>query len=952
MERKEEKKDKSIQEKKEKKSKKVLEKAVNTRITDIIQRGILLQENGLEKLYEQICKEFPDKQPGKRLFSERVKKNIWAKIDKTVQEAVRLKLDSLEGVQRIFPYIPKGLIAERGKYHKGLISGRAVKLKGKALPGIGRIDLSGAIPDFKMPNATFNEPLKIKTADPKNWSIMFLNGSDLGIKYTPDIVGNAVRRALSDADERKDAAVILTNLICMDLKKAGGPAKAMRAQIYGDNINPELVQDPDYKKTVEHILSELPVDKIIYRTPEELLNDLLGGWIKIGTKPAKVTKSGKEEPEYRGPVYIVFGLNEKALITAITYWEIRWWTIKEQARLRGEIKIAKQGLKAAEKDHDDEKIKEWNTSLESLEYQLAITTASAVANQEFQRFFNYAQSVVVQKFESAIPNSKVIGQNTNYIEVNGEKIEIRIPSSSRVTDGLLNDYTSCYAPEVLRGKIVKAAVICHPWAVQFRATGREIDHDGKRDSMKVYVAPIAVDDEFLRQQLDSGYANVHPLLKAVYSPTFQAGVLRLCSTNGTIDADAVPVKALEAYKKYPAVKKNDKNGSSLYTRGPKYIWILNCSDQHWGGRAREFMTDKESGMRVGVAEAVFQMMRRAGLCEGSNMRVHMFTSPDDPTQGYLKFNARTQPHPHQMPFNMIEKAALTFLQKAKNSHSLAAKDEFMEKLHNLLIYQLEKRGSDYLLEQMLQMMTRHIEANADAFSAILKRAQNANLIVKGVGHYVNAEFGGYDTRNIGVINIGSGNHFTNTLEGELAEGPLYAQKLMDLLLSMNYWKDKKDLLEQLITSPFYSGECIGYGVIGVKGKHEYGLELRASPTNMQGWGDPLRGHVHKDLQRGNYSRIFNNKLPVIKIMGDKHFFSSVITGYTVYHMCPSATHTDRYGDRGFPPNNTGVSFIGVPVDGPESGPVIIRSLLFDKIKDYIENNPKPFDWERFLPNPA
>jgi hypothetical protein len=42
----------------------------------------------------------------------------------------------------------------------------------------------------------------------------------------------------------------------------------------------------------------------------------------------------------------------------------------------------------------------------------------------------------------------------------------------------------------------------------------------------------------------------------------------------------------------------------------------------------------------------------------------------------------------------------------------------------------------------------------------------------------------------------------------------------------------------------------------------------------------------------------------------------------------------------------------VPVDGPDSGPVLIRSLLFDVIKDYIEDNPRPFDWERFLPNSA
>jgi len=143
------------------------------------------------------------------------------------------------------------------------------------------------------------------------------------------------RRALSDADEKKDEAIILTNLICLDLKKAAGPTKTARAQVFGDNVNPDLIQDADYRKTVQRILDELPVDEVIYRTPEELLNDILGGWSKICTKPNR-------HPEYRGPVYIILGMNEKALIEAVTYWEIRWWTLMQQRKLDAKIKMGKK----------------------------------------------------------------------------------------------------------------------------------------------------------------------------------------------------------------------------------------------------------------------------------------------------------------------------------------------------------------------------------------------------------------------------------------------------------------------------------------------------------------------------------------------------------------------------------------------------------------------------------
>ena len=90
----------------------------------------------------------------------------------------------------------------------------------------------------------------------------------------------------------------------------------------------------------------------------------------------------------------------------------------------------------------------------------------------------------------------------------------------------------------------------------------------------------------------------------------------------------------------------------------------------------------------------------------------------------------------------------------------------------------------------------------------------------------------------------------------------------------------------------------------------------------------------------------------LKTYGDKHFFAAVATPYAFYHMCAAGTHTDRYGERGFPPNNTGVSFVGLPVDGPDSGPILLRILPFDVIKDFVEDNPRPFDWDSFLPNPA
>jgi len=947
------------------KPKKISEKKINSRIEELIEQNILLRKDGLEKLWRKIFEEFPQNRPNKKIFKRRISRLIWGKkeIDKTLQgiigETGYTRLDPVEEFRRIYPYIPAEIVEQRVKWYKGLVSGVSKKLMGKDLPGIGRIDLSGGMPGFKMPKTAFKSPLKIETKYPDNFSLMFLNGANLGIKY-PDIVSNTARRALSDAQQHKDDAVILTNIICLELKKAAGAAKVARAQIFGDNVKLDLIKDPVYRQVVRRILDEFPMDEIIYRTPEELLNDILGGWNKICTRPNR-------KPEYTGPIYIILGMGEKALIAAVTYWEIRWWTKKKQDELNSKIGILNAAIKAASKrlnrfEEEDEyeeetegeyaNIQKLNKKLDSLKHQLSRTTMSEVANQEFQRFYEHARGVIIQKIEQAIPNSKVIGQSTGFVQIGDKKGEINIPPHLQVTDSLLHDYVRRYGPKALRGELADFAVICHPWALQFRETARESDKDGERGSMKVFVAPTAIDDVFLRSKIDPSSVKDHPLVKAIYNETFKGGVLRVRCTNGGINADEISIGALEAFKNYPVIRKSSPRYEKIYARGSQYIYTMCGSDDHFGGRSREYFFDKNKKIRVGVVEAVFEMMRREGLAEGENMPVHIFASPDDQAHGQ-NIEYWKRPHPNQVSYGLIERITGEYLAEAERARSRKKILAMAGKIRDLSLYQFEKRGADYLLEQMMQVMERHIEPNLDIFSAILRRAEKAELIIKGIGEIIIPEYGGYDTRNIGAINIGSGSsHFGKTVDFALTEGAFYAQRLRDLLGGLKEWTGRKDLLKRLVVAPIYGSTSIGWGIIYVKGKHGYGFEMRESPVK-QGWTDPLRDHVMRDLKRGNYSLIFSEKLPIIKVFGHKHFLSVVSTSYAVNQLSPAGVHTDEYGEIGsFPPNNTGVSFIGVPVDGPDSGPIIWRALLFDQIKDYIEDNPRPFDWERFLPNPA
>ena len=937
---------------------KTLLKSMEVRIAELVHQGALISL-GVDALYEQVKGEFAEKLRAtpvafnKRSFQAKIVKLVWTKdVDKSLQEVVRMRFKIEEKFCPLFPHIPLDMVKLRERWHKGVIKAKVVPEE--AQPGIGRIRARkelGDLTTFKMPQTDFKNPFVagVKITAQGNFSLMFLNGANMGTRHGGDIVGNVVRRALSDADTRGDAAIVATNIVSLDLKKAGGPRKIGRALVMGDNVNPNVFADPVYRKDVERIIRDKPLDEIVYQTAEELLHNILSGWHKVCIKPNK-------KPEYAGRVYIVFGINEEELAKAIAYWEIRYFTMLKQLELKAETQIIAAALKRAEENEDTKLANRLAKELAVVQERYNRTTITTVATQEAQRFYEHARALVAREIELAIPNSRVIGQGTTYLEIGGEKIEISIPSHERVTDSLLKDYTLNYAPKILRGGLAPTVVICGPWALQFRTTVREADYDGKRGSAKVFVAPIVVDGAYLRGVLADVIKQEHPLARAVSSGQFQPGVLRLRRTNGIIDADIISATALEAHERYPQVRAAKKNGSeekcvsSLYCRGPKYLWVHTATDQHWGGRAKEFLTEKGSGRRLGVAEAVFHMMRREGLCEGMAMPVHLFSSNDDPTQGQ-NFKARTQPDPHELSPHEIERQMLALLERGKQTEKPGELRSLQAEMLRLSSYQIEKRGADFVLHQMKQMLERHIAANVDIFSAILRRARKAGLALRGVGEFGNAAHGGYDTRNVGVLNFGGGNHFEHTLEGELIEGPFYADHLRLLLAALPEWRDNGEFLSRAVVSPHYSGQAMAWGTMRVGTGYEYGLDLRDTPPRMSGWGDPLYGAVKNDPQRGNYSRIFNGRM-TLKTYGDKHFFAAVATPYAFYHMCAAGTHTDRYGERGFPPNNTGVSFVGLPVDGPDSGPILLRILPFDVIKDFVEDNPRPFDWDSFLPNPA
>ena len=293
----------------------------------------------------------------------------------------------------------------------------------------------------------------------------------------------------------------------------------------------------------------------------------------------------------------------------------------------------------------------------------------------------------------------------------------------------------------------------------------------------------------------------------------------------------------------------------------------------------------------------------------------------------------------------LEEMSRVFARRFESARGAEEHKRIFAEYQRFMHEQITTRGLDWVQHHIEELFDRFITPNVDYFSAVLLRAKQSGLIVKPASAHFGRE---YDQRDLGIINWGSGNHFDHSVEGMLTEGFLYARDLQGKLLQREEWRGADAHMKKNVVAPLYSNFFCAWGTIKVDGGYEWGMDLRPSPTRMGSWGDTLQGAIRNDVLRGNPTRMMEGRMR-IQTYGDKHFFGTAVTPDVVFHMCASGTHTDRYGEHGFPPNNTGVSFLGIPVEGPRV-PLLFRYLRYDQLVELMKPG-VTFDWERFLPNP-
>ncbi len=908
------------------------------RIETLILDGSLLS-GGYDGIYETIRTEFAEqlKEPGYMLdkpkFRRKVSEFLWPeRVLKQLRDAIRHQMD-METVCSRLSYIPPGQFL----YKWNQLKGKAPESKRtEFVRGVGRLaqEISTESDEpFEFPKSTFDDPYPISLVG-KNPFIAFLNGVNLGVPYSRVIDENSARQALIVAERRNAAAVVLTNPLDIKFVKASGSGlQVNRARLAGTNINPGVF-DEEYAKEVRRIAEKRPHNALIFQTLAERFVDGMQGWAKIATSQGK--------PVYSGSVVIVLGYKDEAMIDTAAYWEAHYFWQLELNRLNVEKQLVMYQIANARKNNLDTRWLE--DELDRITKRIARTRMTNVTDWDFKRYYNKVLRFVIDTLHKTIPNSTVIGMGTSYITLDGKIVEINIPRHTRsggASNDLLASFCDSYGPRAMRGKLADAVVICHPYALNCKWTKRENDQDGKRGDSDIFVAPIVVDEKHIRNVLSDHIRAVPGIAKSLFTEQFKAGMLCLELVNGTLQPRDWSLRSMQDF-----VKRAKRKSKKVCPAEPLYIWMMIGTDTHIGSVSREYvMTD--NGCALGSVEAVFELMRRENLFETRRFPVHMFVVNDDPVQGH-NFPTQARLHPNRMPYMKLERwmnEQMMDMRSASPRRALEIANEMrMVSLRQILI-----RGEHWTAEQVRMLIDMLIKPHLDFYDALLRRWVASGLSIRGISD-ISGEI--YDTRDPGAINWGSGNHILKSTDGEMVEGFIYAEVLRALLGGCPSWIGKDDLLERLIQAPMYSSQAIAYGCFSTPGGYEWGLELRDSPTKMAGWGDPLAGWVSVDLRRGNYSRIMDERM-TLKICGDKHFGAFTRTPWAYYVMGMPSTSTDQFaeGFGGFPPNNTGVVFVGLPAEGPKSGPILVRSLSFQWMKQILEGGME-FDWESFLPNPV
>lgn len=794
--------------------------------------------------------------------------------------------------------------------------------------------------DYIPPKSTYDNPVEIPLKDPNHPKINFTNTIYAGGKADERVIKNNLRHAEANG---LDAVVITGNLVWTDLfgftKYTSDRVQTLddKAMDYSMVEYPKAVVDSgrDPKKLAAE-------GKPVYVTFKERLDMVIQHSLK------NLFHDEEGNPIYNGNIYMIFGAMEEELTRAHVNQTVKLNLNKEKAivrahksHLRTELRSMEKEIKALKKELDglDE---EDELNPKNIEYELEHeeeqrqTILEKIADWDLyqsrlvmrnndqisiKETLKAMQGYIINKLESAIPNSKFVSTGEAFLRVDDEMYQI-MPNGNKVStapsDNAMTPLKNKIDEELHQGEKVGDLVVGGGLSTTYtKLYSHKETIDGTK-TIPVYQLPTCLDAKTLKDLLRQKVKTGSQQEKLITKGNFNSGSLVI----ETFKDPVTKAKIRKEYELRHEFLSNDNVFENIKKISqPEIFYQCQVSDQHWGSNRMSLIETEDNWVPTWV---LFQQL----LMDMNAPLVRLQLLGDELQE--KNYATETEGHPeHKKPITMkrlrkrIMESNLSIEEKLKEINKTAELNDY--------------RSGILMPGEQLTDFMNHL---------------NYNLIKKILQNHEDVGFYGP------AILCINGNHNEHTADGMYTTSKMI---IREMLIRLGVTEDEISLKEGLASKILGSmdGKLGIYdGLFGIApGKQN--MELREALEQKENYlyaeymrhkvksgktGDIMRGARKAFDIRGQSFSIMDGRF-YATYSGHDHMGGRTSSVNGVHHRSGCFQERNPFGEKlDYSTASIGGDILGYPKDGPHTGPLVSINIDLSNITAYA-NNKLDLDWE-------
>ncbi len=753
------------------------------KIIDLISQGFL--KKGVDELVKEVNHIFFEDKTifRKSHFFQGSDDVVWTK-DRLALLKKFVMLDApLDPIYKEFSFLPKEVIDKKAKK----LRGKSVKKKRHQDigAGMGRLVTEEEVMKYSDPPALtthrLENPFPIPVKNNERFNIFVINAPHLGLEYNRVLEENALRNMFREAERNHDDAIIISGaLLWVDAKKSSGFLTTHRALYSGLDFDPSVLPKAYRKKAVE-IRKTNPPDMVCFAKLRERVLNAMGGW-------SKVTHQKGGQPIYSGKIYFSFGYQEEEIINSAAHAEILYITTK----MRNEVMRERQLLEAllvskmARGESTREERDELRVQIEELLEEEKRMIQSNVDPNDRKRFVDSIRAVLISWLKEAIPNSEFLSQGSVVCQIGKRTVEIIQSPENNPISSSLDGYMKVGGQRSLENKLPDMALVAAPCNIDARWGVLEKMDGVERGVTHAWQLPVAIDRNYLRKARPEMIRKASPIEKLVRDTNFEPGAFRLGYANGIWVPEVLPISYFNVHRSKAMISRTIS----------EYIYIIADGDNHAGMRSKVWIPDGNSGFSIPIEVALSEILLRSFTEKGKPIPAHMYVNLADDLQGH-HFETQQTIHHLAKPYRRAEAFVRKLIADAEKTGNPEDVRKMLRVLSGEYLQQLRFRGEDWLTNQFEDFIETSLRPRVPLFEEILRNSERVGLKIRGTEEVLSGT-SIIDSRDIGAVNLISGDHVGHTTNEEIAEGVLYRRTLIGLLLGSKTLGMSEETLKRLI----------------------------------------------------------------------------------------------------------------------------------------------------------